>query len=332
MKELKSFGDQFNCCHENSCGKRSGCGRLNTSCCPCRGPQGPQGEPGPQGPQGEPGPRGPQGEPGPQGSQGEPGPQGPQGEPGPQGPQGEPGPQGPQGDPGPQGPQGEPGPQGPQGEPGPQGPQGEPGPQGSQGEPGSQGPQGEPGPQGPQGELGPEGPQGEPGPEGPQGEPGPEGPQGEPGPQGPQGEPGPQGPQGEPAEDIFASFFVFEIPFQNGQPIPFVTGTEDPTGNIVLANNTQIDLAPGYYDISFHVSTVLDNAGYMQVTPFYNGSPHLEYGIYFKTNVDLSSAYGSNAIMIYVPAQTSFTLTYNSNVENRSGAATVAVIKLNRNV
>ena len=35
-------------------------------CCPCRGPQGPQGEPGPQGPQGEPGPQGPQGEPGPQ--------------------------------------------------------------------------------------------------------------------------------------------------------------------------------------------------------------------------------------------------------------------------
>ena len=266
MKELKSFGDQFNCCHENSCGKRSGCGRLNTSCCPCRGPQGPQGEPGPQGPQGEPGPQGPQGEPGPRGPQGEHGPQGLQGEPGPQGPQGEPGPQGPQGEPGPQGPQGEPGPQGPQGEPGP---------------------------------------------EGPQGEPGPEGPQGEPGPEGPQGEPGPQGPQGEPAEDIFASFFVFEIPFQNGQPIPFVTGTEDPTGNIVLANNTQIDLAPGYYDISFHVSTVLDNAGYMQVTP-------------------LSSAYGSNAIIIYVPTQTSFTLTYNSNVENRSGAATVAVIKLNR--
>ena len=220
MKELKSFGDQFNCCHGNTCGKQFGCGRLNTSCCPCRGPQGPQGEPGPQGPQGEPGP---------------------------------------------QGPQGEPGPEGPQGEPGPQGPQGEP------------------------------------------------------------------GPQGESAEDIFASFFVFEIAFQNGQPIPFVTGMEDPTGNIVLANNTQIDLAPGYYDISFHVSTVLDNAGYMQITPSYNGSPHLEYGIYFKANVDLSSAYGSNAIIIYVPSQTSFTLTYNSNVENRSGAATVAVIKLNRN-
>lgn len=181
---------------------------------------------------------------------------------------------------------------------------------------------------GPQGEPGPQGPQGEPGPQGPQGEIGPQGPQGELGPQGPQGEPGPQGPQGEAAEDIFASFFTFEIRFVNGQPIFLVTGTEDTTGNIVLENNTQIVLNPGYYYISYSVSTVLDDAGYMQITPSYNGSSHLEYGIYFKTNTDSSSAYGSNSIIIYVPSQTNFTLTYNSNVGNRSGAATVSVIKL----
>lgn len=170
------------------------------------------------------------------------------------------------------------------------------------------------------------------GPQGPQGEPGPQGPQGEPGPQGPQGEPGPQGPQGEPAEDIFASFVTFEIRFVNGQPIPLGTGTADETGNISLVNNTQIVLTPGFYYISYSVSTVLDSAGYMQITPSYNDTPHLEYGIYFKTNTASSSAYGSNSIIIYVPSQTSFTLTYNSNVENRSGAATVAVIKLNRDV
>lgn len=187
-----------------------------------------------------------------------------------------------------------------------------------------------PGPQGPQGEPGPQGPQGEPGPQGPQGEPGPQGPQGEPGPQGPQGEPGPQGPQGEPAKDVFASFVTFEIQFVNGQPIPLGTGTADTTGNITLADSTQIVLSPGYYFISYSVSAILDSAGYMQITPSYNGSPHLEYGIYFKTNVAASSAYGSNAIIIYVPSQTNFTLTYNSSVESRSGAATIAIIKLNR--
>ncbi|WP_226392978.1 hypothetical protein [Ructibacterium gallinarum] len=73
---------------------------------------------------------------------------------------------------------------------------------------------------------------------------------------------------------------------------------------------------------------MLDNAGYMQVTPAYNNTSHLEYGIYFKTSTSSSSAYGSSAIIFYVPSQTNFTLTYNSNTENRSGAATVAIIKL----
>ncbi len=249
------------------------------------------------------------------------------------GPQGEPGPRGPQGIPGPrglQGPQGETGPQGPQGEPGPQGPQGDIGPQGPQGIPGPQGPQGDIGPQGPQGIPGPQGPQGDIGPQGPQGIPGPQGPQGDIGPQGPQGIPGPQGPAGEPAEDIFASFYIFEIVFANAQTIPLTTGTADNTQNIVLVNNKQINLTPGYYYISYSVSTILDSAGYMQITPSYNGTSHLEYGIYFKTNTTSSSAYGSNSIIIYVPSQTNFTLTYNSNVQNRSGAATVAVLKLNR--
>ena len=161
---------------------------------------------------------------------------------------------------------------------------------------------------------------------------GPQGPQGEPGPQGPPGEPGPQGPQGESAKDIYASFYIFELKFTNGQPVPLITGTEDTTGNIVLENNTQINLTPGYYYISYSVSTILDEPGYMQITPSYNGTPHLEYGIYFKTNTASSSAYGSNSIIIYAPSQTNFTLTYNSNVENRSGAATVAVIKLTRDI
>lgn len=68
----------------------------------------------------------------------------------------------------------------------------------------------------------------------------------------------------------------------------------------------------------------------MQVTPAYNGSSNLLYGIYFKTGAALSSAYGSNSIIIHVPETTSFSLTYNSNVADRSGAATVSVIRLTR--
>lgn len=192
---------------------------------------------------------------------------------------------------------------------------------------------------------------------------GPQGEQGPPGEQGPQGEAGktpvitvgetttlPPGtpaevtatqtddgvilnfgiPQGECTDTAFASFVIFEVRFVNGQPIPLITATDDTTGNISLEDNTNIVLEQGYYYISFSVSTVLDNAGYMQITPSYNGTSHLETGIYFRTGTDLSSAYGSNSIIIYVPSKTSFTLTYNSNSENRSGAAAVSVIKLNR--
>ena len=143
-------------------------------------------------------------------------------------------------------------------------------------------------------------------------------------------QPGPPGPPGEPSLNTFASFVTFEVLFADSQRIPLATGTADTTGNIALENATQITLTPGYYFISFSVSAVLDDPGYMQITPSYNGSPHLEYGIYFKTNTVSSSAYGSNSMIIYVPSPTSFTLTYDSNVTSRSGAATVAVLKLNR--
>lgn len=202
------------------------------------------------------------------------------------------------------------------------------------------------------------------GPQGPQGEPGPQGPQGEPGPQGPAGTtpvvtvgttttlpPGspasvtavqtedgvqldfaiPQGEAGAAAEDVFASFGIFEVQFVNGQQIPLGTFLADTTGNIEIEDFTRIVLMPGYYLITYSVSTILDNAGYMQITPSYNGSAHIESGIYFKTNTDASSAYGSNSIIISVPSQTNFSLTYNSNVSNRSGAATVTVLKLTRN-
>lgn len=157
--------------------------------------------------------------------------------------------------------------------------------------------------------------------------PGPQGPQGEPGPQ------GPQGPQGEPGASSIsnsASFFSFEMIFENGRPMPFIIGTADTAGEIRLENDTQIILPPGYYYVSYSVSAVLDSAGYMQVTPSYNGAPHLEYGVYFRTGAALTSACGANSIIFYAPSQTDFSLTFNSNSENRSGAASVSVIRINK--
>ena len=65
---------------------------------------------------------------------------------------------------------------------------------------------------------------------------------------------------------------------------------------------------------------------------YYNGASHIEFGIYFKTAGTTASAYGSNSIIISVPARTRFTLTYNSTETGGDGAATVTVVKLRRSL
>ena len=219
------------------------------------------------------------------------------------------------------------------------GPAGATGPTGSTGSTGATGPAGPTGPTGAAGLIGATGPAGPTGPSGPTGPAGPTGTTGANGPAGPTGATGPTGaagligatgPAGEAPDDVFASFATFAIPFTNATQIPLGTSTADPTGQIVLSDPTHIDLAPGYYLISYHVSSILSTPGYMQITPYYNGSSHIEYGIYFRTASNYTTAYGSNSIIIDVPEQTRFSLTFNSPVTNTEGTATIAVVKLNR--
>ena len=194
-------------------------------------------------------------------------------------------------------------------------------------------PRGNTGPAGATGPAGPTGSTGATGPAGPTGANGPTGPTGATGSTGPTGATGPTGstgPAGEAPDDVFASFATFAIPFTNATQIPLGTSTADPTGQIVLSDPTHIDLAPGYYLISYHVSSILSTPGYMQITPYYNGSSHIEYGIYFRTASNYTTAYGSNSIIIDVPEQTRFSLTFNSPVTNTEGTATITVVKLNR--
>lgn len=186
-------------------------------------------------------------------------------------------------------------------------------------------PRGKPGPEGPagpQGEQGPAGPQGEQGPAGPQGEQGPAGPQGEQGPSGPQGEQGPSGP------DLYASFVAYMQQFANGSPISFTQAVADPTGHISQPSATQVALAPGTYFVTYHVSAVLEAAGYLQITPFYNGAAFLEYGVYDRVSSASVSVSGSAAFIAVVPAQTVLTLNCNSSAAVRDGAMTMVIMGL----
>lgn len=201
---------------------------------------------------------------------------------------------------------------GPTGATGAEGPRGETGPRGATG---AEGPRGATGPEGPRGEMGPRGAAGA---EGPRGE------------TGPRGVTGPEGPAGEVPDDVFASFYNYGIVPDNASLLPIISSVEDVTGQISVSGGNRLILEPGYYLISYQVSGILNTAGYIQVTPFYNGAADIVRGIYCMVNGGVSSADGSAYFILYAPAQTSFTLTFNSNVRVADVQMTLTVLKLKR--
>lgn len=241
------------------------------------------------------------------------------------GPTGATGPAGPTGAPGPTGPAGVTGPTGPTG---PAGSSSQEGPTGPTGAPGPTGPTGPTGPAGSSSQAGPTGPTGAPGPTGPAGTSGPAGPTGPSGATGPTGPTGPAGAEGTVPEDAFASFYNFQYPLVRGTQLILFPDVTDSTGAITQPALDQIALAPGYYLISYKVSAIFRQANYMQVTPSYNGVPHLETGIYFATATDGSSACGSAFLILHAPAATTFSLTYSGSSDANDGEINLTILKL----
>ena len=150
-------------------------------------------------------------------------------------------------------------------------------------------------------------------------------PRGKPGPEGPAG---PQGEQGPAGPDLYASCVAYMQQFANGSPISFTQAVADPTGHISQPSATQVALAPGTYFVTYHVSAVLEAAGYLQITPFYNGAAFLEYGVYDRVSSASVSVSGSAAFIAVVPAQTVLTLNCNSSAAVRDGAMTMVILGL----
>lgn len=233
------------------------------------------------------------------------------------------------------GPQGVTGATGPQGMTGATGPQGMTGATGPQGETGATGPQGMTGATGPQGVTGATGPQGVTGATGPQGETGATGPRGETGATGPRGitgATGTTGPTGQIPEDVFASFYNYSQRPENGGILPMFPSVEDPSGQIVSEDGLRVSLAPGYYLVSYQVSGILRETGYMQVTPFYNGAAEIEFGIYFMTGTGGGSADGEAHLIVEAPEATQFSLTFNSNVSVVDVQTTITFLKVRRSL
>lgn len=176
------------------------------------------------------------------------------------------------------------------GEPGPMGPRGEPGPAGCPGERGETGPQGVTGPQGPQGATGPMGPRGEPGPR------------------------GPAGPPGYPQNSIFATFSGQEMIMPENANLPFKTEIPDDTQNISLCNNCAVTLTPGYYAISYYVSTQMKRHGSVSLTPVFNDCEQPSYSAYAQTSKRRETLTLDRYFIVKIPSQTLLFFVWNSSV------------------
>lgn len=209
---------------------------------------------------------------------------------------------------------------GPAGATGPTGPTGPTGATGVTGATGSAGVPGITGPTGSAGITGATGPTGSTGATGPTGATGATGPTGA------------TGSTGEVPDDSFASYFAFQQPLTVGTLITLFPAVTDITGNITQSDSEHITLQPGYYLVSYKVSAVFSTANYMQITPSYNGSPHIENGIYFATTTNGSSACGSAFFIIHATSETQFSLNYSGSGNATDGEVNITFLKLKRTV
>lgn len=296
-------------------GNVEGCGSCGCNCscnCCCRGPAGATGAAGATGPRGSTGATGAAGATGLRGVTGA------TGVTGPMGPMGE------------AGPAGITGATGPSGAAGATGATGETGPTGTTGATGEAGPRGITGATGPSGATGAAGATGPRGITGATGSTGATGVTGAAGPTGASGTTGPTGPTGQVPDDVFASFYNYSQSPAEGSLLAMFESVTDPTGQIKTTDGERVSLEPGYYLVSYQVSGLLRSTGYMQVTPFYNGAAHIEYGIYFMTGTSGGSVDGEAHLIVEVPQTTQFSLTFNSNVSAIDVQMTITFLKLRR--
>lgn len=75
---------------------------------------------------------------------------------------------------------------------------------------------------------------------------------------------------------------------------------------------------------------LLATPGYAQITPFYDGAPHIEFGIYAKTGDNNVTAAGSTTVIVGITSRSNFSLTFNSPVTNSEAQLTLSIVKMER--
>lgn len=192
---------------------------------------------------------------------------------------------------------------------------------------------GEPGPMGPRGEPGPQGCPGERGETGPQGVTGPQGPQGATGPMGPRGEAGPRGPAGPPGylqNSIFASFSGKELIMPERGILPLKMEIPDITQNISLCNSNSVVLTPGYYAVSYYISTVMKKHGFIKITPLFNDGKQTMYSAYAESAKRKEMLVIARYFIMEIPAGSRLSFVWHSSEDAVKINMNLSIVKLYR--
>lgn len=100
------------------------------------------------------------------------------------------------------------------------------------------------------------------------------------GPKGETGERGPMGPACYPQNSIFATFSGEGLSVPEHVSLPLKIQIPDITQNITLRNSTSLSLTPGYYAISYYISTWVKKHGFISLTPMLDNCRQTAYTAY----------------------------------------------------
>lgn len=160
-----------------------------------------------------------------------------------------------------------------------------------------------------------------------------QGPQGATGPMGPRGEPGargPAGPPGYPQNSIFASFSGQELILPEHASLPLKVEIPDVTRNISLCNNYSVNLTPGYYAVSYYISTVMKGHGFIKLIPVFNNCKQPACAAYAEAAKRKEMLVLSRYFIMEVPDGTTMFFSWHSSAGDSRINMNMSIVKLCR--
>ncbi len=118
---------------------------------------------------------------------------------------------------------------------------------------------------------------------------------------------------GYPQNSIFASFSGKELIMPESASLPLKIQIPDITQNISLCNSCSVALTPGYYVISYYISTVMKRHGFIKLTPIFNDCKQTMYTAYAEAEKRKEILVISRYFIIEIPTGSTLFFAWHSS-------------------